>query len=164
MVSESDFRHALSQFATGVTIVTTRDRSGRPLGLTVNAFCSVSLTPPLVLVCIDRRSEANAGFQETGVFNVSVLAEDQQEISRRFAARGAAKFAGPSLPAGENGVPVVEGAVAVIECRVTAAHSAGDHTIYVGEVTRLLSRPGRPLLYHSSAYQRIDPDSSEPAP
>jgi flavin reductase (DIM6/NTAB) family NADH-FMN oxidoreductase RutF len=164
MVSESDFRHALSQFATGVTIVTTRDGSGRPLGLTVNAFCSVSLTPPLVLVCIDRRSDAHAGFSETGLFNISVLAEDQQEISRRFALRGAVKFEGASLPAGQNGVPVVQGAVAVIECRVSAAHSAGDHMIYVGEVTRLETRAGRPLLYHGSTYRRIDPGSSEPAP
>src|SRR5256885_15427150 len=102
MVSESDFRHALGQFATGVTVVTTRDGGGAPLGLTVNAFCSVSLTPPLVLVCIDRRSEANRGFAQSGLFNVSVLAEEQQDVSHRFAMQGAMKFEGPSLPAGTN--------------------------------------------------------------
>jgi flavin reductase (DIM6/NTAB) family NADH-FMN oxidoreductase RutF len=164
MVSESEFRHALGQFATGVTVVTTRDGAGRPLGLTVNAFCSVSLTPPLVLVCIDRRSEANAGLLESGLFNVSVLSEDQAEISRRFAARGAVKFEGLALPSGTNGVTVIDAAVAVIECRVAATHAAGDHTIYVGEVTHLDARGGRPLLYHQSTYQRIDPRSGEPAP
>jgi flavin reductase (DIM6/NTAB) family NADH-FMN oxidoreductase RutF len=158
MIADADFRRALSQFATGVTVVTTRDASGRPAGLTVNAFCSVSLTPPLVLVCIDRRSDSHAGFRESGLFNVSVLSEDQQDLSRRFATGGAAKFDGLSLPAGANGVAVIPGAVSVLECRVHAAHEAGDHVVYVGEVTGLGGQPGRPLLYHSSAYGRIEDD------
>jgi flavin reductase (DIM6/NTAB) family NADH-FMN oxidoreductase RutF len=164
MVTDAEFRRALGQFATGVTVVTTRDAGGRPLGLTVNAFCSVSLSPPLVLVCVDRRSEANPGLAEGRLFNVSVLAEDQQEISHRFATLGALKFEGIALPNGDNGVPVIPGALAVVECRLSAAHTAGDHTIYVGEVTRLEHRPGRPLLYHGSAYRQLDPDSAEPAP
>src|SRR6478736_2026317 len=130
MTAAAEFRRALGQFATGVTVVTTRDKSGRPLGLTVNAFCSVSLTPPLVLVCIDRRSEANSGFAQSGLFNVSVLAEHQQEISRRFAAHGALKFEGDALPTGTNGIPVIPDALALVECRLVASHPAGDHTIY----------------------------------
>ncbi len=158
---ERAFRKALGQFATGVTVVTARDADGTPLGLTVNAFCSVSLEPPLVLVCIDRRAEAHPALAETGLFNVSVLSEDQEALSRRFADRRRPKFGGIELPTGNNGVPLVGGAVATLECHVVAAHAAGDHTLFVGEVTDLSSRPGRPLLYHGSAYRRLEKD---PAP
>ena len=93
-VDSASFRRALGQFATGVTVVTTRDAAGHPLGLTVSAFCSVSLHPPLVLVCVDHRSEANAGMRESGLFAVNVLAEEQEDVSRRFAAPGRAKLEG----------------------------------------------------------------------
>jgi flavin reductase (DIM6/NTAB) family NADH-FMN oxidoreductase RutF len=158
MIADAEFRRALGQFATGVTVVTTRTASGRPAGLTVNSFCSVSLAPPLVLVCIDRRSDSHAALAESGVFNISVLSEDQQDVSRRFATAGPAKFEGVALPTGENGAPIVPEALAVLECRVHATHDGGDHLIYVGEVTRLQHRPGRPLLYHASAYGRIEDD------
>jgi flavin reductase (DIM6/NTAB) family NADH-FMN oxidoreductase RutF len=153
------FRKALGQFATGVTVVTTRDGAGRPQGLTVNAFCSVSLEPPLVLVCVDRRSEVNPGLLTSGLFGVSVLAENQESMSRRFAEGGDEKFTGLSLLAGESGVPLLPGALAHIECRVASAHPSGDHTIYVGEVLRLAVSPGRPLLYHGSSYRRLDPEA-----
>jgi 4-hydroxyphenylacetate 3-hydroxylase, reductase component len=151
-VTASGFRQALGQFAAGVTVVTTRDRQGHPLGLTVTAFCSVSLDPPLVLVSVGNRSEANAGFRDSGVFGVSVLAEDQEAVSQRFAKGGAAKFKGIELDTGTTGVLLVPGALAHIECRLTASHPAGDHTIHLGEVVALTARPGRPLLHHASAY------------
>jgi 3-hydroxy-9,10-secoandrosta-1,3,5(10)-triene-9,17-dione monooxygenase reductase component len=152
------FRRALGQFATGVTVVTTRDAAGRPQGLTVNAFCSVSLEPPLVLVCVDQRSEVNPGLLSSRLFGVSVLAEDQEPMSRRFAEGGNEKFSGLPLLAGTSGVPLLPGALVHIECRVTTAHPGGDHTIYVGEVLRLAVSPGRPLLYHGSSYRRLDPE------
>src|SRR5688572_30056341 len=145
-IDPSDFRRALAQFASGVTAVTTRDASGNPFGLTVTAFSSVSLDPPLVLVCVDARSETHAGFRDSGTFGVSVLAEDQEEVSRRFAWSGRAKFDTGDLVAGAMGVPLVAGALAHLECRVVAAHAAGDHTIYVGEIVGLSTRAGRPLL------------------
>jgi flavin reductase (DIM6/NTAB) family NADH-FMN oxidoreductase RutF len=154
-VDAAEFRRALGQFATGITVVTTQDTDGRPQGLTVNAFCSVSLDPPLVLVCVDRRSEANAGLAQTGRFNISVLGEAQEEISRRFAAGGPAKFAGIDLPAGSNGLPLIPGALAALECRLVSTHDAGDHAIYIGEIERLESRPGAPLVYHGSRYRRL---------
>lgn len=157
--SASEFKRALGQFATGITVVTTRDEGGTPLGLTVNAFCSVSLDPPLVLVCIDNRSETNAGFQRSRVLGVSVLAEGQEELSRRFAGVGGGKFAEVELEQGELGVLLVAGALAHLECRVVASHLAGDHTIYVGEVERLAARPGRPLVYHASGYRRLERDA-----
>lgn len=155
-VDAAGFRKTLGQFATGVTVVTTRDAEGRPLGLTVSAFASVSLDPPLVLVCIDNRSDAHYGFQASRVFGVSVLREDQEHFSRRFAQPGREKFAARDLHLGETGVALVPGALAHIECRVASSQRAGDHTIYVGEVLRLEARPGRPLLYHASGYQRLD--------
>ena len=153
-VTASDFRHALGQFATGVTVVLARDGEGRPLGLTANAFCSVSLEPPQVLVCVGRRSEAHLGFA-AGRFGVSVLAAEQEEVSRRFAAGGAAKFEDFALDEGPHGCLLVPGALARLECAVVAAHEAGDHVIYVGEVLTAQARPGAPLVYHASRYARL---------
>ena len=154
-VDPADFRRALGQFAAGVTVVTTRDGRGRSLGLTVTSFAAVSLAPPLVLVCVDHRSETHAGFRHAGLFGVSILAEGQEEVSRRFAGGGAGKFKGVDLDKGETGVPLIPGALAHLECRVSATHVAGDHTIYVGEVLSVRVRPGRPLLYHDRDYRRL---------
>ena len=154
-IDSREFRRSLGQFASGVTVVTTRDAEGRPQGLTASSFCSVSLEPPLVLVCIDNRIEARRAVQESGVFAVSVLAEAQESVSRQFAAGGPDKFIGVELLPGASGAPLVSGALTHIECRLVAAHPAGDHTIFVGEVERLTSAPGLPLLYHGSAYHRL---------
>lgn len=153
-VTASDFRRALGQFATGITVVLARDAEGRALGLTANAFCSVSLDPPQVLVCVGRRSEAHLGFA-AGRFGVSVLAADQEDVSRRFAAGGPAKFEGFTLDEGPHGCLLVPGAVARLECAVVAAHEAGDHVIYVGAVLAAQARPGAPLVYHASGYARL---------
>lgn len=162
-IDPADFRRALAQFASGVTAVTTRDGSGRSLGLTVTAFSSVSLDPPLVLVCVDERSETHAGFRDSGMFGVSVLAEDQEDVSRRFAWSGPAKFETTELVAGSTGVPLVAGALAHLECRVVAAHTAGDHTIYVGEIVAMSTRAGRPLVYNQGRYRRLAPGGGDPA-
>src|SRR5262245_10151228 len=155
-VNTSAFRKALGQFATGVTVVTTRDAAGHPMGLTVNAFSSVSLAPPLLLVCVDQRSDTDDGFETSRVFGVSVLREDHEHFSRRFAQPGREKFAAKALHLGETGVALVPGALAHLECRVVSATPAGDHTIYVGQVTRLEVEPGRPLVFHASRYSRLD--------
>jgi flavin reductase ActVB len=150
-----EFRRGLGQFASGVTVVTTRDAAGQPQGLTVSSFCSVSLDPPLVLVCIDHRALACQAALESGVFAVSVLAEGQESLSRGFAGGGSGKFDGVELLPGALGAPLVPGALAHVECRVASALPQGDHTIFVGEVQHLAIAPGRPLLYHASAYHRL---------
>jgi flavin reductase (DIM6/NTAB) family NADH-FMN oxidoreductase RutF len=162
-IAPADFRRALACFASGVTAVTTRDADGRPLGLTVTAFSSVSLEPPLVLVCVDERSEAHVGFKQSGVFGVSILAADQESVSRRFAWGGATKFEETETVTGSLGVPLVAGALAHLECRVVAAHAAGDHVVYVGEIVAFSTRPGRPLLYYQGRYRGLDPDEGDPA-
>lgn len=154
-VESTAFRRALGQFATGVTVVTTRDRTGRTLGLTVSAFCSVSLHPPLVLVSIDHRADTNLGMRESGLFAVSVLREDQEHVSRRFASPARDKLEGFRFARGRQGLPLVPGALAHLQCRVRSFHDEGDHTLWVGEVRSLAARPGRPLLYHAGAYRRL---------
>lgn len=137
------FRRALGQFASGITVVTTIDVTGRPSGLTANSFCSVSLHPPLVLVCVDHRSEVNSALRVSGLFGVSVLQEGQEAWSRRFATGGSEKFKGVELLKGPEGTLLVPGAIAHLECRVKAGHPEGDHTIWVGEVLGLMvSRAG----------------------
>lgn len=158
-VDSDSFRKALSQFASGVTVVTTRNAAGESLGLTVSAFCSVSLTPPLVMVSVDVGSEAHAGFRESGVFGVSILAEGQDDVSRLFARPGHTKFREIELRTGERGVALVPGALAHIECEVRAAHPAGDHILYVGEIVALAVRSGRPLLYNRGGYRRLADDT-----
>lgn len=155
-VDAASFRRALGQFATGITVVTTHDAAGRRAGLTVNSFCSVSLDPPLVLICVDHRSDVDTALRPEGLFGISVLHEGQEEWSRRFASGGAAKFEGAPLVTGPHGTLLVPGAIAHLECRVRAGHPEGDHTIWVGEVLGLTTAPGRPLLFHGSAYRRLD--------
>jgi flavin reductase (DIM6/NTAB) family NADH-FMN oxidoreductase RutF len=152
-----EFRKVLAQFASGVTVVTTRDAQERPHGLTVSAFCSVSLQPALVLICVDQRSDAHSGFQSSGLFGVSVLSEAQEHVSRHFAIGGPEKFIGLELQRGEHGTALVPDALAHLECKVVAAHPAGDHTIYVGQVLALRANPGRPLVYQRGDYRRLEP-------
>jgi flavin reductase (DIM6/NTAB) family NADH-FMN oxidoreductase RutF len=157
-VAPAEFRAALSQFASGVTVVTSRRASGQPVGLTVSAFAAVSLVPPLVLVSIAHHAEAHPGFAESGVFGVSVLGEEQEGVSRRFAQNGPERFDLGGLHRGPRlGVVLVDGALARLECRVVAGHVAGDHTIFVGEIVALAVSPGRPLVYHHGAYARVQP-------
>jgi flavin reductase (DIM6/NTAB) family NADH-FMN oxidoreductase RutF len=163
-VDAASFRQVLGQFPSGVTVVTTRDAAGHPLGLTVSSFCSVSLEPPLVLVCIDHRSEANRGVREKGWFAVSVLGEEQEEVSRRFAEPGLSKLEGFAFLDGDHGLPLVPGAIAHVECRVRSFHDEGDHAVWVGEVTRAAAHPGRPLLHHAGGYRQLVPASDAGKP
>jgi flavin reductase (DIM6/NTAB) family NADH-FMN oxidoreductase RutF len=156
-VDSAAFRRALGQFPSGVTVVTTRDAHGQPLGLTVSAFCAVSLEPPLVLACIDHRSETNRGVRESGRFAVSVLGEGQEQISRRFALPGALKLEGFEFLEGGHGLPLVPGALAHVECRVRSFHDEGDHAVWVGEVERVAVHDGQPLLHHAGGYRRLSP-------
>jgi flavin reductase (DIM6/NTAB) family NADH-FMN oxidoreductase RutF len=158
-VDGASFRQALAQFASGITVVTTKDAAGEPLGLTVSAFCSVSLEPPLVLISLDQRSEANAALQACGVFGLSVLAEGQDAVSRLFARPGRSKFEELPMRTGERGLRLVPDALAQIECELQAAHPAGDHVLYVGQIVSIAVRPGRPLVYHRGGYRRLADDA-----
>lgn len=150
--SSLDFRRAMAQFATGVTVVTTRS-AGRDYGLTVNAFCSVSLAPPLVLVSLDLRSQTWAALRQAGVFAVNILAAEQDELGRRFARKDAKSFADIPLQRGATGAPLFTEALAAIECRRAADYPGGDHQLVLGEVLGIAIRDeAAPLLYFRAAF------------
>ena len=154
-LDKAEFRRVMGCFATGVTVVTTRSLAGEFHGLTANAFSSVSLDPPLVMVCIDKKSESYPCFEQSGVFTVNTLAADQEHLSRRFAASGGDKFSGVEYQIGANGTPILSGTLAYLECKVAAAYDAGDHTIYVGEVQQAEARPGAPLVFYRGGYRNL---------
>jgi flavin reductase ActVB len=151
-VSSHAFREALAHFATGVTVVAARQSSGL-VGFTATGFTSVSLAPPLILVCIDRDASAHDGVVAAEHFGVSILDESQSWIASQFARSGVDRFEGvPLAPPGPTGAPIVEGALVRIECRRHARHDAGDHSILIGEVVAAEVSPGRPLLHFARAF------------
>ena len=154
-VSEATFRHACAQFATGVAIATVMDESGAPHGLTINSFTSVSLQPPLVLICIDYRAQVLQLFLRASHYGVNVLRDSQQEISNRFAYRGEDRFSGVSWSPGQTGVPILDESLACLECATRQVIDGGDHTILLAEVVSIHTADGDPLLYFNSRYHRI---------
>lgn len=152
------FRDAMSRFASGVTIVTTRDRSDVDWGFTASAFSSLSLDPPLILVCLDRKADSFPAFAAAQSFAVSILAEGQSEIAQRFATRGADKFSPGGLVAGPaTSLPLVAGALAQLECRMHAQLDGGDHIILVGAVLNAAVTDARPLVHYSRQFGGFRP-------
>lgn len=148
-------RRVAGHFPTGVTVVTAA-WEGRPCGLTINSFASVSLDPPTVLVCVSRAARANACIEAAGRYAVNVLAEGQEALARVFASKTESKFAGVAYHTSPNGAPIFDGAHAWIECDVVARHPGGHtHTIYVGRVTALGTGQGRPLIVHGGRFARV---------
>lgn len=156
-VDSRTLRQALGCFPTGVAVITTRVGKGRPVGLTCSSFNSVSLNPPLVLWSLRNESRSFAAFDAAEAFAVNVLAEDQAELSTRFATSGEVeKFAGVDHRAGVLGMPLIEGSVAQFECRKWAQYSAGDHTIFIGEVKALVAtRPESSLVFYKGSYMEL---------
>jgi len=151
--SPEDFRAALGQFATGVTIVTAIDSEGRKIGLTANSFNSVSLSPPLVLWSLSKQSSSMPGLQSAPAYAINVLAGDQRVLAERFARKGIDRFDGVAWRPGLSGAPLIDGAVATFECRQRSHHDEGDHLIFVGEVTHCQRRLGAvPLLFHGGRF------------
>ena len=150
-------RQALGAFATGVTIVTTRDPEGRPVGLTANSFNSVSLSPPLVLWSLALNSQNLDAFRKAPTFVVHILAAGQEDLSARFAARGIDKFAGLAFGDGPGGAPLLEGCAARFLCQSTFEYEGGDHAIFVGRVIDLVLSPTAPLIFHAGRYGRVVP-------
>ncbi|MBL8179156.1 MAG: flavin reductase family protein [Bryobacterales bacterium] len=153
--SEATFRQACGQFATGVAVATACGPAGEPHGLTINSFTSVSLAPPLVLICIDYRAQVLQVFLRASQFAVNILRDSQQEISNRFAYRVEDRFCEVSWKPGQTGAPILDGALASIECVTRQVIDAGDHTILLGEAVAVHAGGGDPLLYFNSKYHRI---------
>ena len=153
-IDESRFRQAMGYFATGVTVVTT-EHGGQLYGMTVSSFASLSLKPPLVLICIEKILTTHTAIAEAGQFAINILEQGQEHLSRRFAMRENDKFVGVAWHSSRFGLPVIEGALAIIECQLRDTFPGGDHSIFVGEVMDAELRQGSPLLYYRRGYHEL---------
>lgn len=156
MIDSDLFRAVLGRFASGITVITTCDAGGTPHGMTVSAFSSLSLDPPLILVCVANEATMAPVLASTDTFAVNVLSAGQEAISRRFAGKVDDRFAGVGYHDGELGDPVLEDVLAWMQCRVVARHPAGDHVIVVGQVEHASAADGKPLLYYRGGYATLE--------
>jgi flavin reductase (DIM6/NTAB) family NADH-FMN oxidoreductase RutF len=155
------FRRALGQFATGVTVITTRTFSGQPIGITASSFNSVSLDPPLVLWSLATKSASMPLFRGNSHYVVNVLSDSQLDLCQRFATLKGDRFAGVGHAAGDTGMPVLDGALAWFECHNRSRYEEGDHVIFVGEVERCSVHPEAasmaPLVFYGGAFHGLKP-------
>ena len=158
MFDANELRRVMGMFATGVTVLTTRDAEGRPYGLTANAVTSLSLDPPLLIICIDKRAETHPHFFDSRCFVVNILSEEQSELSTHFATSGGEKFGTLPFSTNQDGVPVLEGTLAHVECRIVETYEGGDHVIHIGEIQHAEVRGGRPLLFFQGRYHHLAAD------
>ncbi|MER6996355.1 flavin reductase family protein [Streptomyces sp. NPDC000410] len=159
--TDAAMKTALSSFCTGVAVITAREPDGRPAGMAVQSFSSVSLDPPLICFCPAHTSSTWPRIRAAGRFAVNVLAADQLELSRQFAVTGGDKFAGVRWRPGAGGAPLLDGALATVECELADVLDGGDHAIALGRVTSLAThRETEPLLYFRRAYGRLPRSSS----
>ena len=154
-VDPAQFRQLLGRFATGVTVLTARDPRGHPIGMTASSVASVSLQPPLLLVCVDQRHDMHAAMQAAHWFVLNVLAADQEAISRRFAAEHPDRFDGIGYRDDKHGIPVLDDVLASIACAKHGEAPGGDHTVFFGLVTGGTVSDRRPLLYYRGGYANL---------
>jgi flavin reductase (DIM6/NTAB) family NADH-FMN oxidoreductase RutF len=155
-VSPDEFRSVLGRFPSGVTVVTTKAADGSDQGMTVSAFCSVSLEPPLVLICIEKSASAYDALTSAPGFVVNILSATQEQIARRFSIIDIDRFEGVGYDRSQNGFAVLDDVLGVIECSTFAMHEAGDHMIIVGEVEATRAENGTPLLYYRGGYAQLE--------
>jgi flavin reductase (DIM6/NTAB) family NADH-FMN oxidoreductase RutF len=155
--SERQFRDALAQFATGVTIVCARAPNGRYVGFTANSFSSASLDPPLILWTLARRSSSLTGFEASARYAINVLAATQVDLARRFSRPHADRFADVAFRLGWSDAPLIEGCIAWFECRHHARQHTGDHVLFVGEVMTVERSPGAGLVFQHGRFAATTP-------
>ncbi|PXY33257.1 flavin reductase [Prauserella sp. PE36] len=149
------FKEAMASFPSGVTIVTTADDEGRWWGFTATSFCSVSMDPPLVLVCLSRSARCHPAFQRASHWLVHVIDPADAALALRFASKGADKFADAGFTVDERGLPALDRACVRLDCATHARHPGGDHTILVGEVERAHLRPATPAVYYRRDFRSL---------
>jgi flavin reductase (DIM6/NTAB) family NADH-FMN oxidoreductase RutF len=163
-LSAGQFRAALAKWPSGISVVTTR-WGAEPAGMTVSAFFSVSLSPPLIAVCLDRRAATLALIEQSRHFAVNVLSSEQRALSDRFATRDNEPIRFDGVPLDEvpgTRSPLLTGAVVHLDCELATSHDAGDHVLCIGRVRVALTHPGAPLIYHAASYHRLTPLPDEP--
>lgn len=156
MIDSALFRSVLGRFASGVTVVTARDGDGRDHGMTVSAFCSVSLEPPQVLICVERTTVMHEVLATADQFAVNMLASEQESIARRFSEQMDDRFDGIGYTRGVTGAVQLEGILAFLECEIAGRYPSGDHTIIVGTVVAAAAHLERPLLYYRGGYAQLE--------
>lgn len=155
-IENMDFRRACARFATGITIATVTAPDGAPHGFTANSFTSVSMDPPIILICIDQKANVISHFNASEAFAINILESSQEPLSNRFAERGQDRFEGVDWTPGNNGSPILHGTIAQFECSVESRIPAGDHTIILGRVTSArYAGDAAPLIYFASRYHRL---------
>jgi flavin reductase (DIM6/NTAB) family NADH-FMN oxidoreductase RutF len=157
-VDPADFKRALARLAGGITVITSVDGEGSPVGLTATSVCSVSLDPPLVLVCIGTGSRTHAAIAESGRYAINVLGAGHRSLSERFAGSGEGKFEGLSWEVGRFGLPLLPGAISICECEVDRRVPAGDHTIFIARVVASAAiddAEAMPLLWYLGAHRGL---------
>jgi flavin reductase (DIM6/NTAB) family NADH-FMN oxidoreductase RutF len=157
------FRHVIGHFASGVTVITTGD-GGVPLGTTASALSSLSLEPPTLLVCMNTASATGRAIGASGAFAVNILSEDQAEVALTFARKGEDKFQSVLWSRSEAGMPLLDGALATLECRVVDQASGGTHVVFIARVERAVAHPGAPLAYFRGRFARLAPVADAPQP
>ena len=158
-IDPATFRSVLGRFASGVTVVTVQDSQHFDHGMTVSAFCSLSLEPPLVLICVEKSASLHAVIADgetASQFAVNILESKQEELARRFADDHPNRFDGVGFTRGTTGAPIIDDCLAVIECEVQSRHPAGDHTIVIGIVIASATSEGSPLLYYRGGYATLE--------
>lgn len=157
MVDDVRFRNVMGHFTTGVAVVTAARTDGSPCGLTANSVASVSLRPFLTLVCVDRQARSHDAILSSGSFGISILAAGDEWLARRFSAgHREERFDGLSYRAERTGSPILDDALAWLDCRIRDVHDGGDHSIVVGEVLACAAREGEPLLFFRGEYRRME--------
>jgi flavin reductase ActVB len=156
IIEKQLFRQVCGRFASGITITTVLDAAGGAHGLTANSFTSVSLSPPLVLVCVDHRAKILEYFHHNPHFGINILSDRQRPLSERFAGSGYDRFEGVEWHPGQTGVPLLPGALAALECSRVKAVPAGDHDILIGQVVHAQYHDGEPLIYFASKYRSLE--------
>ncbi len=148
-----EFRRKCALWCTGVSIVTTTDTKGKHCGLTLNSVASLSIDPPLMLICVDNNSETLDALLEKGFFCINVLSQDQEELAKRFCAQGD-RFSGVALSTGLQGIPLIDGAIVSFECEVEDVHPGGDHKIVVGRLKNIVDgdTSREPLIFINGSY------------
>lgn len=154
-ISNDEFRAALSRFPSGVTVVTTKDADGTYHGITVSAFCSLSLDPPMVLICIEKSAGSHDALFEAKAFVVNILSSTQASLSEQFASLLSDKFEGVHFSPNADKIPVLDGVVASLECSLKKVCDGGDHTVFIGLVENVLINEGFPLVYSRGDYWTI---------
>jgi len=156
-IDPREFRDTVGHFATGITIITTCQEDGTPVGLTANSFTSLSLDPPMVLFCLDNNVASFDSFRAGRHFAVNILSEKQRDLSSRFAKSGPEKWEGVVFDAGHTGSPILPGSLACMECKVSSINEGGDHVIVIGEVIRMerTQEDAMPLLYYRGGYANL---------